>query len=822
MKRILVVDDAVVNRFQMVVLLQAHGYEVITANDGAEAVVCGRRHRPDLVISDILMPVMDGFELCRQWHAEEPLRDIPFLFYTATYSDARDEKLAMDLGADRFVLKSREPQELVKIIEELLARETRHEPTAVASPPRADEAITLREYNEALVRKLKKKASELEVTREALEAALRQSEERWRQIYETEPECVKVVSAAGRLEAMNPAGLKMVGADALDQVCGATVLDLIAPEHRDAFLAMHRSVIGGESRQLQFEIIGLRGRRRWMETHAVPLHNADGTVSQLGITHDITELKQSEAFVNGQKQVLELIASGAPLAESLTALLNVVEGQSADMLCSILLLDADGLHLRHGAAPSLPSEYCRAIDGVAIGPGVGSCGTAAYQRELVIVADIATDPLWADFRDLALNNHLRACWSMPIFDAQQRDREIQASGVLGTFAMYYRQSARPNEHHLRLIDMATHTAAIAINKHQEEAALHATQAALHQSERQLRLFVEHSPAAIAMFDNDMRYLVVSLRWRSDFRLCEEDLIGRSHYDVFPDIPQRWKEIHRRCLGGAVEKCDADPFLRADGTTDWVRWEMRPWNTTHGDIGGVILFVEIITEKVLTQAELQASRERLEMLSRELIATQESERRHLARELHDEIGQTLTGIKLNLRALQQPTQAAKSEALVQDMIGLVDQTLQQVRSLALDLRPSMLDDIGLVAALRWCLDRQAQRAGFGIQFQAEPPDISTSPEIATACFRVAQESLTNIARHAQARQVRVELHQQDTQLELLITDNGVGFDVGAAHGASTGLLGMRERVALVGGQLKIESAPSQGTTIRARFPRMGNC
>ena len=134
---------------------------------------------------------------------------------------------------------------------------------------------------------------------------------------------------------------------------------------------------------------------------------------------------------------------------------------------------------------------------------------------------------------------------------------------------------------------------------------------------------------------------------------------------------------------------------------------------------------------------------------------------------------------------------------------------------------MLDDIGLVAALRWCLNRQSQRAGFAVQFHADPPDTTTSSEIATACFRVAQESLTNVARHAQATSVRVEIRQQATELELIVTDNGIGFDVTAARaraaaGASIGLLGMTERVELIGGKLEIISVPSEGTTVRARF------
>ena len=180
-----------------------------------------------------------------------------------------------------------------------------------------------------------------------------------------------------------------------------------------------------------------------------------------------------------------MIARGAPLAATLDALLQVVEAQSPEMLTSILLLDADGVHLHHGAAPRLPADYVRAIDGVAIGPEIGSCGTAAWRREAVIVADIATDPLWDAFKELALAHGLRACWSTPIFDADGR--------VLGTFALYFRQPGQPTAAQRQIIEIATHTAAICISRHRAEQALRA-------SEARARAIADNSPVGIFMCD----------------------------------------------------------------------------------------------------------------------------------------------------------------------------------------------------------------------------------------------------------------------------------------------------------------------------------
>ena len=164
-------------------------------------------------------------------------------------------------------------------------------------------------------------------------------------------------------------------------------------------------------------------------------------------------------LIEGQNQVLERIARGEPLQPTLDLLLRIVEAQFTDVLCSILILDPDGVHLRHISAPSLPASFTSAFDGEVIGPHAGSSGTPAYRREPVIVEDVAADPLWADFRDIAARHGLRACWSTPILDEHGR--------VLGVLAMYFRRPARPDRQHWELTELATHTAAIAIEKNRE-------------------------------------------------------------------------------------------------------------------------------------------------------------------------------------------------------------------------------------------------------------------------------------------------------------------------------------------------------------------
>ncbi|WP_188708330.1 PAS domain S-box protein [Polaromonas eurypsychrophila] len=235
------------------------------------------------------------------------------------------------------------------------------------------------------------------------EAALREREARLRAIIDNEPECVKLVDKNGLSLEMNPAGLRMIEADSFLQVQNEGINSAIVEEHRPAFSALLRKTLQGESGTLELDIIGLKGTRRTIDTHAVPLRDERGEVTALlGITRDITEQKRAEALLNGKRRALEMIAAGAPLGESLTAVVRLIEAQAPGMLGSILLLDEDGVHLRVGAAPSLPPEYVAAIDGVSIGPSAGSCGTAAYSKETVMVEDIATDPRWAEDKAVAL------------------------------------------------------------------------------------------------------------------------------------------------------------------------------------------------------------------------------------------------------------------------------------------------------------------------------------------------------------------------------------------------------------------------------------
>ncbi len=201
-------------------------------------------------------------------------------------------------------------------------------------------------------------------------------------------------------------------------------------------------------------------------------------------------------------------------------------------------------------------------------------------------------------------------WRASIATGQPLDMEFPLRGADGSFRTFLTRVLPFKDAEGHVVQWFGTNTDIDEQKRAEEEIRRA-EAVLREREEQLRLYAEHSPAAIAMFDREMKYLVVSLRWMETYRLGNQSIIGRSHYEVFPEISQRWIEIHRRCLAGAVEKCDEDSFLRDDGRTDWIRWEARPWRQADGSIGGMIIFSEDITETKCAVEEIRRLNAELE-------------------------------------------------------------------------------------------------------------------------------------------------------------------------------------------------------------------
>jgi PAS domain S-box-containing protein len=310
-----------------------------------------------------------------------------------------------------------------------------------------------------------------------------------------------------------------------------------------------------------------------------------------------------------------------------------------------------------------------------------------------------------------------------------------------------------------------------------------------------------------MLDRDMRYLQVSDRWCSDFSLDSSRILGRSHYEVFPDLPDRWKQLHRRALNGEILRADEDRWDRKDGTT-WSRWEIRPWHNTEGLPGGMLIFSEDITRR-------KQMEEAFSGLSRKLIEAQEQERARIGRELHDDINQRLAMLAVELEQLQD--NPAEVGSRLQELRKQTNEISNDVQALSHELHSSKLEYLGVVAGIKsWCREF-GERQRMQVEFKSDV--VSVLPlEVGVGLFRVLQEALHNAVKYSGTKRVEVQLAEHSNEVHLIVRDSGKGFDIEeASQGRGLGLTSMQERVRLMSGTISIESKPMGGTTIHVRVP-----
>jgi two-component system sensor histidine kinase UhpB len=344
--------------------------------------------------------------------------------------------------------------------------------------------------------------------------------------------------------------------------------------------------------------------------------------------------------------------------------------------------------------------------------------------------------------------------------------------------------------------------------------------ALRQSEYKYRhLFESLSEAAYLVDLATGRVLDTNRRGYLLLGRTRGEVVGMNETQMHP--PGQWESWQERLAAADPRSLPLEfdgEIQHKENTRTPVRISAAP--ILLHDRTLVLALYQDITERKRTLEELQRTTQQLRGLSRRLLEVQETERRHIARELHDEIGQALTLTKINLQALSDAPDPAALHKRVQDCVAATDHLLQQVRDLSLNLRPPLLDDLGLAPALRWYVTQQGKRAGLRVDFRADEsiPRLDTAVE--TACFRIGQEAVTNVLRHAHAKTLAVELCRADQSMRLTVRDDGVGFDpeavqARAKHGASLGWLGMQERAPWRAGGWNI--APS-----RAKAPASRPC
>lgn len=359
--------------------------------------------------------------------------------------------------------------------------------------------------------------------------------------------------------------------------------------------------------------------------------------------------------------------------------------------------------------------------------------------------------------------------------------------------------------------------------HEREA-----EAVLQRTNERLRALVNYSPLSIIMLDGEGQVELWNPASEKLFGWSSEEVMGTT----LPTVPSERYEEH---VGLRNLVLDGESFTgkevirkRKNGKKFNVSISAAPLLDSDKKPIGISAFLMDITDRKIVEKErerlfnqIDNARKRLKALSSKLIHVQETEKRNISIELHDEIGQILTAIKIDLDRIKKEALSKDAAVLLDDCTSLVEKTISIIRNLSHELRPSIIDDLGLSAALRWYADKFAQRTNIKVNTHIAKIDNLFQPESAITLFRICQEALTNIAKHSQADYVRISLVQENGTVALSVEDNGKGFEMKkalklAAQGKSLGLLSMQERVDLLNGKLKITSSKSTGTKIKVTY------
>jgi PAS domain S-box-containing protein len=345
---------------------------------------------------------------------------------------------------------------------------------------------------------------------------------------------------------------------------------------------------------------------------------------------------------------------------------------------------------------------------------------------------------------------------------------------------------------------------------------------LRASEAKFRAIVENSHDGIIFADGNGVILSRSPSYERIDGFTDKDRVGHIGLEtVHPDDLAATRSVWAEMLEDPEKLSTIHYRIRhKDGTWRWVESTLQSF-LENASIQAVVLTTRDVTDRTRAQEELQRSLQQSRALAARLQNIREEERKRVAREIHDQLGQGLTAIKLDLRSLIRETtgDSPKPSKRATSLLQLVDETIQTVRRIAAELRPGLLDDLGLVATVEWAGEDFEARTGIPCRLNLPAKDIEVDSQCATAIFRIFQETLTNVVRHAHATEVQVRLAQEDGDLILEVHDNGSGIPAGKlSSGDSFGIIGMRERALLLGGELSIKSAAGEGTTVSVRICR----
>ena len=441
-----------------------------------------------------------------------------------------------------------------------------------------------------------------ELERRKAERVLEQTNLRTRLILDAAGEGIYGVDREGKITFVNPSAAAMLGYT-VEELLGLPSHETFHYQKPDGSsypgddCPITATIRHGVHQRIEDDIFFRRdGSAFAVEYFSSPVRENDSIVGSVVVFSNISDRKKAEKLLAGERFVLEQINSDAALDKVLEFLCRLMEEQAPELRCSILLVDADGRHLRHGAAPSLPEEYNRVIDGTRIGDGIGTCGTAAFTGKPVITGDIGTHPNWVKYRGLPLRHGLRACWSLPVKASNGR--------VIGTFAAYSTISREPSAGEMQLMERLCHMTSIAIER---KRAAESLQMILLRQQAML----DNIPDLVWLKDDGSRFIAVNTAFAKACGTLPAELTGKTDLDVWPtDLATLYREDDARVMASGKQIRTEEPLVDATGKRGWIETIKTAVFNETGTVIGTTGIARDISERRETELKLRENEARL--------------------------------------------------------------------------------------------------------------------------------------------------------------------------------------------------------------------
>lgn len=863
---ILLVDDSPVNVGVVVESLERDNFEVLVALDGEEALRRAEMVLPDLILLDVMMPGMDGFEVCRRLKACPATGDIPVIFMTSL-GGVRDKVAGFSLGAVDYITKPLQ-------IDELKARVGTH--------------LKLRTLQRQLAANNENLRQEI-AEREQTEALLRKREEEFRALAENSIDPIYRYGRDCRRIYVNPA-VERISGQAASSLLGKTPVEarLAPPEESARVLqSIQRVLETGRAEDIDVKFVAPDGRELYFQNRHVPEFGPDGGVaSVLSLGRDITERKQHETALLEKAAVEARLSKLAATAPGVVILFRrekdggftipyaapgIVDicGLRPERLAQDASVVAERLHPDDRArvmeslaesARTLSAWRCECrvqnpargelwIESHAI-PELGPDGEILWYG---FVHDITSRKLAQrryEMVNFALDNVEEAAFlvegvwivhansgactflgysaeelkGMTVFDfVPDFDGEL-LEAVLGELKEKGRSVFETRYRSKEGVVFPVDVSATGFTYEGREMRLFLArdvterkrvEALLQRREQEFRALVENSPDTIARYDRDCRRIYANPSLESS--LGARNALGKTPLES-AGLPAYYQEALKEVLETGREGEFKLNWRTADGTDTWTHIRLIPEVGSDGSTVSVLAMGRDITDLVETERHLKESRALLRNLARRREAEYEAERKRVAWEVYDTLGQLLMVQRMDVSLLRArfPGETAALSQHLDKMLGTTDKAIQVMRNVAYELRPVTLD-MGVVFGLEWLVAEFRKNTGLFCELLVGEEEIRLDETDANMLFRIVEESLDNVARHAEAGRVQIELSRKGGDYLLEIRDDGKGFDLNIPMEKSMGLLGIQERVHALGGEMVLLSILGGGTVVEVRIP-----